>query len=135
MSQVLWNDSLSVSIPSIDTQHKALIAMINELDGAILRGQSMLVTGAIIEKLLMYAEHHFAYEEQCMKQCAFAQIETHRCQHDELREKVKEFSIAYANSVPGISEGLLEFLYQWLQGHILRSDKQYTSQFQSHNIT
>ncbi len=108
--------------------------MINELDGAIYRRQSVIITGAIIEKLLMYAEHHFSYEEQCMEQCAFAHIETHRCQHDELRVKVKEFSIAFNNSVPGISEDLLEFLNLWLQNHILRSDKKYTSQFQVHNI-
>lgn len=134
MSQIQWNDSLSVSVPSIDGQHKALIAMINELDGAMFRGESMLITGAIIEKLLLYAEHHFSYEEQCMQQCAYAFLDTHRCQHDDLLEKVKEFRTAYSNSVPGLSEDMMEFLNTWLQKHIKSTDKQYTEQFRAHNI-
>lgn len=134
MPIINWDESLSVQVPSIDVQHQALIAMINELDDAITRGYSALVVGNIIEKLLMYAEHHFSYEESCMEQCAFAQIETHRCQHDDLLSKVKEFKLSYARSVPGLSQDLKVFLISWLQHHIKRSDKQYSRTFAQSGI-
>ncbi len=134
MSLFQWDESLSVQVPSIDSQHQALIAMINELDDALSRGYSAIITGSIIEKLLVYAEHHFSYEEHCMEQCAFAQIETHRCQHDALLAKVKDFKASYALSTPGLDKDLMEFLTAWLQNHIKKSDKQYSSHFAQSGI-
>jgi len=128
MPKMMWKDTMSVGVESLDAQHRTMIAMINELDDALYTAQSEIVIGSVISKLVEYTEHHFDYEENCMLVACYARLRDHKCQHDILREKVCRLRDAYAEQQQGIGEELVKTLEQWLQVHIRHDDKQYSTQ-------
>ena len=58
-----WNENLSVGVPSIDKQHKALLGLLNELFDATQAGRGQVVLGKVLKELADYTVYHFQYEE------------------------------------------------------------------------
>lgn len=59
-----WSPALSVGIASIDAQHRVLLAYVNQLSGALARGQSAEVLGDVLRGLEAYTRLHFRHEER-----------------------------------------------------------------------
>ena len=59
MSLMEWNEKLSVGVPSIDAQHKKLVAMLNELYDAMQAKHSQEALGKVLDGLIVIA-HPFA---------------------------------------------------------------------------
>ncbi len=57
-----WNENLSVGVPSIDEQHKALLALLNELFDSTQAGRGQAVLGKVLKELADYTVYHFKYE-------------------------------------------------------------------------
>ena len=57
-----------MGIPQIDTQHKGLVRLINDLHAAMSAGQGIQKVGKILDELVHYTEEHFSYEENMLKQ-------------------------------------------------------------------
>ena len=121
----VWNDSYSVGFEIVDTQHKGLVAMTNELfqsrnrtgpaaDVAFLRA---------VRKALEYAQTHFATEEKYMEQTNYPDMDAHIKEHKtfvgDIIKVVKEFEQGKARSI-----NLARFLKNWLLNHIAMTDKQ-----------
>jgi len=120
-----WNEQYRMHIESLDRQHQAIIALINEVQEAIQSAAAPVVVDSILRKLNAYAEEHFAYEEQCMELCQFASLKKHQCQHQEMKRVIADFQTAIALGNPAIYMDLLNFLMKWLHSHILRVDMEY----------
>lgn len=129
-----WNEQYRMNIESLDRQHQAIIALINEVQEAIQSSASPVVVDGILRKLCAYAEEHFSYEEQCMELCQFASLKKHQCQHKEMTKAIADFQKAIALGNPAIYMDLLNFLMKWLHGHILRVDKEYVRDVRSVGI-
>src|ERR1039457_7165583 len=63
-----WRDTYSVGIPQIDSQHKGLIRLINDLQTAMMEGKGKQALSSIINDLIRYTESHFAFEEALLQQ-------------------------------------------------------------------
>jgi len=63
MALMSWNKSYSVGVQTIDSQHNVLFDIINELHGAMMKGQAHSLTGSLLRKLLDYTNTHFSAEE------------------------------------------------------------------------
>lgn len=75
MQKFEWNDSLSVGVPMIDTQHKELINAFNDLSEAIEQGTGATSIKKLLVFLQYFTEWHFEQEESCANkhQCAIAE--------------------------------------------------------------
>jgi len=62
-----WSDVLSVGIDEIDSQHKALVYLVNEMHEAIHQRHGTDVTRDVLYKLADYTKIHFAVEETLMR--------------------------------------------------------------------
>lgn len=136
MSLMTWEESLSVGIPSIDEQHKKLIKMINDLHDGMLARKGRDVLGNVLEELILYTAEHFDYEEKLFARTGYPQSALHKAEHAKLKQKAIEIHERFKASTTGtLSLEVLNFLRDWLAGHIKGSDKQYTPHLLAHDVT
>ena len=127
-----WNDSFLTHIDSIDSQHRRLVMLINEL-GEMLMSADELDPERFIDvrdQLFDYIHIHFADEEQIMSSVGVdpRHIERHLAAHrafiaDAL--KVGNFSGNLSNEE---ARELVDYLINWLAYHILDMDQEMARQ-------
>jgi hemerythrin len=126
MSLLEWNENLSVGVPSVDTQHKKLLGMLNELYDAMQTGNSQAVLGNVLKELADYTVYHFQYEESLFAQTGYREAPEHKEEHDALTKMVRQLKQKYeAGARPTLSEEALNLLRKWLFLHITGSDRKF----------
>ena len=131
---VFWRPEHSVNIAELDRQHQNLFRIIQNLHQAIAAGRGQEVTAAVLANVVNYTIHHFAAEENLMHQHGFPGIAAHRIEHNTLTLKISRFQKEYAEGKADAAECLLRFLQQWMEEHILKTDKQYVQFFSSRGV-
>lgn len=129
-----WGDNLSVSIPSIDRQHKKLIGYINSLAEAIDEGQSRVKLEGILKGLVSYTKTHFVFEEMLFERYEYADRDNHMKAHEQLFTSIEDFKQRISHGDAEYGSELMEFLKSWLNDHILREDKAYMPTFLENGV-
>ncbi len=125
MALFVWSDKYSVNIKEIDEQHKKLVDMLNELHDSMKAGKGKEVLGSIFTGLIQYVGTHFATEERLMSSNAYPEYAAHKAEHTKLTQKALELQKNFQEGVPVLTVELMNFLKDWLQTHILGTDKKY----------
>lgn len=125
MPIINWNEQLSVDIPEIDKQHKRLIELVNRLHDAMKAGQGNAIVASILSELISYTAFHFDTEEKYFEQFGYPERAHHTMEHDELTRKAKALEQEHRAGKLTITIEVMNFLRDWLNTHILKSDKKY----------
>ena len=132
MPIIQWTPDFSVGVASIDTDHKLLISLINQLDDAIRGGEPKETVNRVLDALLDYTNYHFTREELLMRACGYPDIEAHARTHATLRAQVHDIRGRYRRNAESIhAREVLAFLKNWLTTHIIGRDKLYAPFMQS----
>jgi len=126
---LVWNDSLELGIKSIDDQHKRLVEMICALHEAMRTGQGKGQVEHIVKGLEDYAVEHFGYEESLMEKYKYPGYLNHRKEHDDFVRKVMTFGEEFRANKAALTTEVMDFLKNWLVGHIKGTDKKYAPFF------
>lgn len=129
-----WKDEFSVKVTKFDEHHKKLIGLINELHEAMLKGQQQAVIGKTLKSLADYTKYHFGEEEKMMTGYGYPGLQEHKAQHDAFVEKVRHSIAQYEAGKLALSIEVMNFLRDWLKGHIMQTDKKYTAFFSSKKV-
>lgn len=121
-----WTDDYSMKIPSIDAQHRKLVAMLNELYAGMMSNASQEAAAATLQGLTDYTVTHFAYEEKLFAEHGFPETDAHVQEHKALVNAVLDFKRKFEAGEASINMELMNFLKDWLIKHILGSDKRYS---------
>lgn len=124
MKAIAWDDSLSVGVQEIDSQHQQLIDIINDLD-ATMAGEDETLMRTVIERLKDYAIVHFDTEEGLLEAKDYPDLKNHQLEHWEFIKKVKKFDQGHQLGLKTLREELVRFLTQWLIRHIKGTDSKY----------
>jgi hemerythrin len=119
-----WKEEYSVGVPTIDEQHKKLIAIINRLHEAMLAGSASKVMDGIFAELLDYTVYHFSTEEKLFQQHQYPQTSVHTNKHIDLTKTAQQLQSDFASGKTRITLDTMNFLKDWLNDHILQVDKQ-----------
>jgi len=123
MPLINWNDeTLSLGIEFIDSQHKVLVGYINELDELIKKNENKEDVSIIFNKLVDYTQYHFSSEELYFEGLNANDLTLHKLQHKHFIEQLNLFK---DETTENISKDLLHFLLDWLVTHIQCEDKKY----------
>jgi len=124
MPLIEWSDQYSVGLEIFDTEHKKLIAIINELHDSFEHGVDRSVAERALVELVDYTMVHFGHEEQFFEEWAYPDKAAHIIAHQQLREQVLEYrdSILTKGGIELALE-LIAFLRFWLLAHIMSEDK------------
>jgi hemerythrin len=120
-----WTDAYSTGMAEIDQQHKKLIALINSLNDAMAAGQGKAVLGKILDELVNYCASHFAMEEKLFDTHGYPEAAEHKEKHRKMTSKVLTLQTQFKQGKALMTIEVMEFLHQWLDKHILGTDKQY----------
>jgi len=120
---VVWRDFYAVGDPSLDAQHKQILATINELYEAMQEGKDRAALTCILDALVQYTLVHFEHEEQLMQEHGYPDVAQHATLHEKLRERTIDWR-RRAHLATG--HDVLQFLKEWWVGHIQGVDKKYT---------
>ena len=126
MGNVEWNEGMSVGDEAIDSDHKALLLVINELNESLGSDDADILIKEIFEKLEKYIKQHFQREERLLEQCDYSELDDHKKQHREFVEKIPELKKRLLNSDSvEIAQEVQLFLLNWLMMHIIIDDMSY----------
>ncbi len=126
MPLVEWNEKLSVGLPSVDAQHKKLVAMLNDLYEAMQARHSHEALGKVLNGLIDYTVYHFHHEEALFAKTGYPAALEHQKEHDDLTKQVLAVKQKYEDgAAPTLSMEVLNFLRKWLLTHITGSDKKF----------
>lgn len=120
-----WQPNFSVNVKELDDQHQYLVSLINDLYVAMRNGEDRQALGKLINQLVIYAAMHFAKEEDYFDRLGYPEADAHKKQHTAFEIKVTEFEDAFKRGEQDLSIDVMNFLCNWLVGHIKGSDKQY----------
>jgi hemerythrin len=135
MALFTWSDKYAVGVKSLDDQHKGLVAILNDLHAAMMKGQAQSITGPLLKKLVGYTHDHFATEERLLGLSKYPTLPQHTVIHRELTKQVGEFVGKYERGEVTVNLALLTFLRDWLATHIQKEDKEYGPWLNQHGIT
>lgn len=126
MPIIQWTPDFSVGVSSLDTDHKVLISLINQLDDAIGRGEPAATVSRVLDALLDYTDYHFAREEALMRACVYPELDAHQRTHGMLRAQVHDIRERYRRDPESMhAREVLAFLKNWLTAHIIGRDRLY----------
>ena len=121
-----WTKSMSVGIPLLDEDHKALIRLINRLHAGLAAGAEFVELEDIFDRLVGYIEFHFTREEKVMEAGGYPFAEAHREEHEGFTQAIYEMRDRYAREGDQtMTAELPDYLKNWLNHHILVQDMAY----------
>jgi hemerythrin len=122
-----WSAELSVGVADMDEQHKKLINMINDLNAAMRAGKGKETIGTTLGGLVEYTQTHFTNEEKILDTHGYPALTAQRMEHRNFIKKISDFKKNLESGSIMISMDVMNFLYDWLKNHIMKTDKGYTS--------
>jgi len=122
---ITWNSMLSVGVKEIDDQHKKLVEMANQLNDAMREGHGRDVLGKTLNELVHYTQYHFATEERLMDRHHYPESAAHKAQHADLVRSIAAFKAKFDQGDVALTSQIMNFLRDWLNSHIMKTDKQF----------
>lgn len=121
---ILWSEDLATNILSIDSQHKELFRLINELLSACREGKGTDYVGKAINFLEDYVKTHFQTEERYMQIYNYPQFNTHKIQHEKFVESFLELKNRFLKegATLSLTLSISNTIVNWLTNHIRRVD-------------
>ena len=130
METLEWSERLATGIPEIDSQHKRIVDMVNQMREAMEKGDTEAV-GRVIPDMVDYTISHFAFEEALMEEAGYRFLMPHRRVHQLFTRRIPEFQARYAAG-EDILEELHTMLVRWLANHIQNEDHGYVAAVQAY---
>lgn len=122
MTLLTWKPNYTLGIPSVDHEHRELIAMINQAYRAMADAGGRARIEACLEDIHAGIAAHFALEERYMRQAGYAEYEAHKDDHEELLDQIREMMDVYADAPERGHEILQKRLSEWFTVHFATFD-------------
>ena len=133
--QIQWKDRYNIDYKEIDSQHRKLLDIVNDLNALIISSSasSMEEIREILLRLVEYANIHFKYEELHMEKCGYYLKKEHIKEHRSFIKSIIEFNDSISNKGKEALEDMLKYLKNWYLNHIIQVDKMYEKFFKQYN--
>lgn len=121
---LVWNEARhSVGIAAIDADHRGIVERVNRLADAAIQGNCE-TAAALMDDLINFTRDHFAHEEHLMAEHGFADLHSHKAEHDTLLHQVHNLKQACHMAQDAKAALVAAFLTDWAEKHILEADKE-----------
>ncbi|MBR9981861.1 MAG: hemerythrin family protein [Desulfatitalea sp.] len=118
-----WKPIYSIGIDKIDNQHRRLIQMATQLEGAVAEQSFTSKMGNTLRFLVDYTSYHFKNEEELMEQIQYSELNEHKALHKQLMTDVRQILMDLRNGKTISGVDLVNFLKNWIVAHIEKEDQ------------
>lgn len=125
MSLFVWDAKYTLNIAELDRQHQRLFALFNDLYDALQDGRAHEVIDKVLTGVVDYTVYHFEAEEKLLRQHGYQEEAAHRAEHAKLAEQAKALVRQHRAGEAKVTLATLKFLCDWLNNHILGSDRKF----------
>jgi len=122
MALITLQDDQLVKVPAIDTQHRQLVDIINQLHTAMSQGAGPDVLGGLIDTLIEHTRTHFRDEERLMTDAGFPGLAKHKAEHDRLLQHIVDLAQRFRAGDALLSFAVMIELKGWALVHIEKFD-------------
>jgi len=134
MDLLTWEDKYSVKVAEIDTQHKQMFEMINNLFRSLQEFKAPDQIQPIIKGFIDYANFHFATEEKYFTQFNYPQKDVHIQAHRMYSTRIQELLDNSTKDKVLVSTQLMDFVEDWWIQHVTGMDQKYAQFFNDHGL-
>ena len=127
MKKIIWNDSFSVGVKTMDIQHKRIISTFNKLVDNVQAHPRSEKVSEVLAEMVDYACEHFESEERLLAEHKYPELSQQKAEHSAFRRQAGEFCILALSEDEQVTHKLLTYLHEWWTAHILYNDKRYTA--------
>jgi len=124
---VVWDEKYATGIELIDSQHKELFSLTNELFRACM-GDNETLKGVFTEtmgRMVDYVRFHFGAEQVMLQRIKYPDYDAHKKQHDKLIRDILDAVNAHNKGEKFVANQFVRTMRDWILGHIAVSDMQY----------
>lgn len=116
-----WLTALEIGHDVLDEQHKSLIQLIHNVSYEA--GEQGLAW--VMDELTDYLFYHFAEEEELLYRYRYADLDTHRAEHQSFMAEVIRLSCELETRQVDV-HSVRDFMLEWFINHIQVSDKKFS---------
>lgn len=124
MTEVAWKDDYCIGNEVIDSQHKKLFDILNQLYIASEQGREIEDVLELFDELDRYTKYHFEEEEKFFSTLSSVEMEAHQEMHQFFINELAK-TVQQSLRIGSLSLGLIYFLTDWLVYHIQVEDRKY----------
>jgi hemerythrin len=129
-----WDDKYSVKIDAIDTQHKKIVELMNELFESIRDAREELIIKDVLNDLMAYTDYHFGLEAKLFEKFHYERSAEHLGEHRYFIEKIRNLMKDVEPSAQKAAMETMDFLRDWFRNHMLKVDIEYSRFFESKDV-
>jgi len=118
-----WKQEYTVGIQEIDEQHLSLTEHVSRVEQAVCQAEGWSAVHGALGRLARLAQTHFTVEESLMRIHAYPRVDEHVDQHRQFYADL--LAVQERSLTTELTPKKIEFLHEWLDGHIHQYDKAY----------
>ncbi|KAF0147330.1 MAG: hemerythrin [Ignavibacteria bacterium] len=126
MRKMPWTPECKSGFDEIDSQHRLLFAISNELLDIENPAKQQDEIKYLLHHLVDYVEKHFRTEEEYFVKYSYPGIKEHKVRHAEISNQIRE-AVTLSKSMTQLKEQLDTMLDKWIRIHVLIEDKKFSA--------
>ena len=120
-----WSDDYLIGVEELDYEHRDLFHRLNGLQLELASDYHPWNVQKTLEEIYTRIVTHFALEESYMREHRFAKFESHKKEHEDFLEGMREIIGKFSTAAsPEELDDLFFSMREWIIHHILHSDKE-----------
>ena len=137
MRGIFWNDNLLTGNELVDTQHRRIFELVDDLVRECEDGSAAQKVDDTIAFLVDYTIRHFVDEEALQLECKYPAAEQHKTEHDNFREVVNGLVKIFREngSSEELSSDINKIVVRWFLDHIQNEDKNLSEHLKNFQTT
>ena len=129
-----WSNKYSVNVSIIDQEHKDFIDLVNKVIVTKRHDYSQKEVEELLAELVKFAKEHFEMEETYMSTFKYSDYLLHYNEHLNFSLHMIIYNNQVINGEYKILDELHKYLQEWVDYHLLTTDKKYTKCFNKHGL-
>lgn len=125
MDIIKWRETYETGIEQMDSQHKQLIQLVNQLYGIIRDKKGFEAVDTILGQMEQYATNHLHDEEKLLEEHAYPGLAAQQQSHQSYFATMEQLLGARAGDRQAAAQAIYIFLRQWWLNHIVQEDRDY----------
>ncbi|MCF6188295.1 MAG: hemerythrin family protein [Desulfobulbaceae bacterium] len=132
-----WDKKYALGIPVVDTQHRQLFRLSNELDAELQAGIRSEEIDAMLIHIGEYAARHFAMEEKYMAESDYPGLAEQQATHQAFAKRFVEIYDEFKKE--GLSREIVDTLRReltdWVREHVTGLDQRFGAYYRDRQST